>query len=127
MASPPSIRGLDHIQLAMPAGEEETARQFYRDLLGLQEVEKPAALAANGGAWFEGPNLQLHLGVDPDFMPAKKAHPAFIVANLASFRIRLEAAGHSTVEGRALEGYHRFHIHDPFGNRIELMERVDQA
>lgn len=121
------LLGLDHLQLAMPAGEEDQARAFYRDLLGLLEVPKPAALAGRGGVWFEGSGLKLHLGVDPSFTPAKKAHPAFIVDNLASFRSRLEAAGHSAVDGEALEGYHRFHTQDPFGNRIELIERVDDV
>lgn len=127
MKKPAAIKGLDHLQLAMPKGCEDRARAFYSDLLGLREVTKPAVLAGRGGVWFEGPDLQLHLGVDPDFMPAKKAHPAFIVDDLAAFRIRLQAAGHATVDGEALSGYHRCHTHDPFGNRIELMERLEKT
>jgi len=123
----PAIRGIDHLQLAMPAGGEDEARAFYGPLLGLYEVEKPASLAKRGGVWFEGCNVKLHLGIDPNFTPAKKAHPAFIVDDLAAFRTRLEAAGYPVTDGQPLEGYLRFHIHDPFGNRIELMERVDNV
>lgn len=120
------IKGLDHLQLAMPAGGEGRARVFYGILLGLSEVPKPTLLARRGGVWFEGPDLKLHLGVDPDFTPAEKAHPAFLVGNLASVRTFLEAAGYSTIDDQALEGYHRCYTHDPFGNRIELMERVGE-
>lgn len=127
MAEAPAIQGLDHLQLAMPAGMEAEARAFYGDLLGLCEVAKPATLAHKGGVWFEGPDLKLHLGVDPAFRPATKAHPAFVVDDLSAFRHRLEAGGHSTVDGQALQGYHRLHTHDPFGNRVELMERVEKA
>lgn len=119
-----AIRGIDHLQLAMPAGGEDDARAFYGQLLGLHEVEKPASLADRGGVWFEGRDVELHLGIDPDFRPARKAHPAFLVDDLATFRIRLEAVGYATVEGQPLEGYDRFHTYDPFGNRIELMEQV---
>jgi catechol 2,3-dioxygenase-like lactoylglutathione lyase family enzyme len=123
----PAILGIDHLQLAMPSGGEGEARAFYGRVLGLREVPKPASLAKRGGVWFEAPGIKLHLGVDPNFVPAKKAHPAFIVDNLAAFRIRLEAAGCSMIDAPPLEGYHRFHMHDPFGNRIELMERADEA
>ena len=105
----PAIQGIDHLQIAMPVGEERKARSFYGDLLGLREVEKPSLLAKRGGVWFEGHGIKLHLGVDQNFLPAKKAHPAFIVDNLAAFRIRLEAAGCSTIDGVPLEGFHRFH------------------
>lgn len=119
------VLGLDHLQLAMPAGGEGRARAFYGSLLGLLEVPKPVVLVGRGGVWFEGPGLKLHLGVDPNFTPAGKAHPAFLVDNLASLRTSLDAAGYPTIEDQALEGYHRLHTHDPFGNRIELMERVE--
>lgn len=122
-----SIQSLDHIQIAMPRGKEDQARAFYRDLLGLVEVKKPTALAGRGGVWLEGPDLKLHLGVDPDFTPAKKAHPAFVVDRLAAFRSRLAAAGHTIIDGEVLEGFHRFHTHDPFGNRIELMARAEET
>lgn len=113
---------LDHVQLAMPAGREDEARAFYLGLLGIAEVPKPAHLAARGGCWFESGALKVHLGVEADFAPARKAHPAFIVAGLAELVTRLEAAGHHTAEDQPLEGFDRIYVHDPFGNRIELME-----
>lgn len=113
---------LDHVQLAMPAGGEAAARRFYRDLLGIPEVEKPAHLAARGGCWFERGALKLHLGVDPAFVPAGKAHPALIVRDLAALAARLAAAGHPTSEDQPLAGYARCYVADPFGNRIELMQ-----
>lgn len=117
------ILGLDHIQLAMPTGQEATARSFYGDVLGLTEDQKPANLAGRGGVWFRGGSLRLHLGVDPDFHPARQAHPALLVSGLAELRRRCEAAGFPTTEDEPLEGYDRAYVQDPFGNRIELMER----
>ena len=128
MNAEPLVQGLDHLQIAMPEGGEAKAREFYRDLLGFQEVAKPAALALRGGVWFEAPGFGLHLGVDPTFTPAGKAHPAFIVSDLSIIRNRIEAAGHLVVDDDVpLQGYRRFHTHDPFGNRIELMERMGDA
>ena len=109
---------LHHVQVAMPAGEEAQARHFYGKLLGLTEVPKPAALAARGGVWFaEG----LHLGVEADFHPARKAHPAFEVQDLAGLAQRLRDAGVRTFEDAPLEGYERLYVSDPFGNRVELL------
>src|SRR5690349_2206447 len=88
------IKSLDHIQLAMPVGREAEARAFYGDLLGLAETAKPANLARRGGCWFENAAIKVHLGVETDFRPAKKAHPAFIVHDLASLVARLAAAGY---------------------------------
>ncbi len=116
------ILSLDHVQLAMPAGGEAAARAFYRDLLGLAEVAKPAALAARGGAWFGAEGLALHLGVEAGFRPARKAHPAFRVADLDALRARLEAAGHPTRTDGLLPGFRRFYADDPFGNRLEFLE-----
>ena len=113
---------LEHVQLAMPAGGEDDARAFYSGLLGLPEVPKPAHLAARGGCWFEDAELKLHLGVDADFRPARKAHPALLVAGLADLLDRLRAAGVRIVDDEPLEGYDRAYVDDPFGNRIELME-----
>lgn len=113
---------LEHVQLAMPAGGEDDARAFYSGLLGLPEVPKPAHLAARGGCWFEDAELKLHLGVDEDFRPARKAHPALLVAGLADLLDRLRAAGVRIVDDEPLEGYDRAYVDDPFGNRIELME-----
>lgn len=117
------ILDLDHVQIAMPPGEEAKARAFFGGLLGLIELEKPASLAARGGVWFQLGKRQLHIGVDPDFRAATKAHPAFLVRDLPAFVRRLEASGISPVEDHALPGYRRFYVCDPFGNRLELMER----
>lgn len=116
------VHGLDHVQLAMPAGEEARARDFYSGILGLTEVSKPANLAKRGGVWFVGDSLRLHLGVEGDFRPAKKAHPAFLVRHLAAMIRHLELVGVPVLTDEALEGYDRIYIHDPFGNRIELLE-----
>lgn len=118
-----SIVGLDHVQLAIPAGQEQLAREFYGGLLGLSEVEKPAHLAARGGAWFESPGVRIHLGVDPDFRPARKAHPGLLVTNLRDLAESLQKAGHPVVPGEPLEGYNHVYVDDPFGNRLELMEQ----
>lgn len=116
------IHGLDHVQLAMPAGQEATARKFYSGVLGLNEVPKPANLTKRGGVWFEGGTLRVHLGVEADFHPAKKAHPAFLVRNLGAITEHLHRAGIAAVADEPLEGYHRIYVSDPFGNRIELLE-----
>lgn len=115
--------GIDHVQLAMPAGRENEARRFYADVLGLREVPKPAALARRGGCWFASSDgrVQVHLGIDPDFRPARKAHPAFTVGDLRPLRWRLADAGVDVVEDDAIEVL-RFYAADPFGNRIEFME-----
>ncbi|HSH83102.1 MAG TPA: VOC family protein [Herpetosiphonaceae bacterium] len=119
------IVGLDHVQLAMPAGREQEARRFYADILGLSEVAKPAPLAARGGCWFEGPGTAVHLGVEADFVPARKAHPAFRVSDLDAFRDRLAAQGVETIPDTSLPGVRRFYVFDPFGNRIECIADGD--
>jgi catechol 2,3-dioxygenase-like lactoylglutathione lyase family enzyme len=116
------IRALDHIQLAMPAGQEDAARRFYADLLGIPEKLKPPHLARRGGVWFERGALKVHLGVERDFAPARKAHPAFLVDDLPALIERLKAAGAPVGNDEPLEGYHRIYTADPFGNRIELMQ-----
>ena len=118
------VHGLDHVQLAIPAGQEALAREFYSGVLGLAEVPKPANLAKRGGAWFEGGTLRVHLGVEADFRPAKKAHPAFIVEGLDAITHRLQRSGVPVVTDEPLEGYNRIYVSDPFGNRIELVEPV---
>jgi catechol 2,3-dioxygenase-like lactoylglutathione lyase family enzyme len=115
---------LDHIQLAMPEGGEEAARGFYDGLLGLSEVEKPDNLKKRGGCWFEKGAIKVHLGVEKDFRPARKAHPAFLVEDLAALVARLEQAGVAARRDEPLPGYDRVYVDDPFGNRIELMEKV---
>ncbi|MBL4770382.1 MAG: VOC family protein [Planctomycetes bacterium] len=116
------IESIDHVQLAMPAGREADARNFYAELLGIPEVCKPANLAVNGGAWFEREGLRVHLGVDPDFRAAKKAHVAFRVKDLAALASDLEAAGVAVLHDNRLPGFDRFYASDPFGNRLEFME-----
>ena len=118
-----AIIGLDHVLLAMPEGGEDAARIFYAGLLGLAEIAKPAQLSPKG-CWFTGGTLQLHLGVEQDFAPARKAHPALLVDDLSGLRARLEAAGCPIREDTPIEGYNRCFTQDPFGNRIELMERL---
>ncbi len=119
-----SVVGIDHVQLAMPAGGEAAARGFYAELLGMIEVPKPAELAGRGGCWFRGGSAQVHLGVEADFRPAAKAHPALLVEDLAALAERLAAAGVRLTAAVPLPGYVRGFVADPFGNRVELMERV---
>jgi catechol 2,3-dioxygenase-like lactoylglutathione lyase family enzyme len=119
-----SLVQLDHIQLAMPEGGEDAARRFYRDLLGLREVEKPDNLKKRRGCWFEKGSIKLHLGVEADFRPARKAHPAFLVRDLPSLVAKLAKAGVTARRDELLEGYDRVYVDDPFGNRIELMAKV---
>ena len=106
----------------MPAAGEDAATAFYEGLLGIPRVPKPAHLAARGGCWFESDGLKVHLGVDPDFRPATKAHPAFIVGDPRSLADEIAAAGYDVVDDEPLDGYDRVYVHDPFGNRIELMQ-----
>ena len=118
------VVGIDHVQLAMPAGGEERARSFYRDVLGLGEQPKPPAIAARAGCWFARGEVQVHLGVDPEFRPAVKAHIGLLVDGLAAIVDACRARGFAVADGEPLAGYVRAYVHDPFGNRIELMERT---
>jgi catechol 2,3-dioxygenase-like lactoylglutathione lyase family enzyme len=118
------IVGVDHVQLAMPVGQEDQARQFYGALLGLPEVTKPSHLASRGGVWFERANLKIHLGVDPNFTPAKKAHPGLLVTKLGELTEALRRGGYEVETADALEGYIHCYVDDPFGNRLELLERT---
>lgn len=117
-----TVQALDHVQLAMPAGGEAEARAFYAGLLGIPEQIKPANLAVRGGCWFERGPVKVHLGVDPDFHPARKAHPAFLVDDVAALSRQLEESGFPVVVDQPLAGYDRVYVDDPFGNRIELMQ-----
>jgi catechol 2,3-dioxygenase-like lactoylglutathione lyase family enzyme len=110
------------VQLAMPSGREADARAFYEGVLGITEVPKPPNLAKRGGCWFVRGELKLHLGVESDFRPARKAHPALLVENLAALKTRIEAAGYPVRTDESLPGYNRIYVEDPFGNRIELIE-----
>lgn len=120
-----TIVGIDHVQLAMPAGREEDARRFYCLLLGIPEIPKPAELAKRGGVWFESGQVKIHLGVDQDFRPARKAHPALLVKDLRGLVERLRNASVAVVDDEPLAGYCRVYVTDPFGNRLELMEPYD--
>lgn len=118
------VIGIDHVQLAMPHGGEDAARRFWVGVMGLAEEPKPAHLATNGGCWFAGGGVHIHCGVERDFAPALRAHPALLVDDLPSLVTRLEQAGVPFAPGKPLAGYRRGDIADPFGNRIELMQRV---
>jgi len=111
----------------MPAGEEGRAREFYSGILGLTEIPKPPNLAKRGGAWFEGGTLRVHLGVEADFRPARKAHPAFRVRGLSGLIRRCVDAGHPVERAVPVPGVERVYVHDPFGNRIELVERREPS
>ncbi|MBJ7595226.1 MAG: VOC family protein [Candidatus Dormibacteraeota bacterium] len=117
-----SVRAIEHVQLAMPAGAEDRAASFYEGLLGIPRVAKPEHLATRGGCWFEAGPLRIHLGVEADFRPARKAHPALLVDGLGALVDRLAAAGIAVNTDEPLEGFERVYVDDPFGNRIELME-----
>jgi catechol 2,3-dioxygenase-like lactoylglutathione lyase family enzyme len=113
---------LDHVQLAMPHGQESLARRFYGELLGFEEIPKPAELAQRGGAWFRSGTASVHLGVDPAFVPAKKAHPALRVADYERLLERLRGFGVTiTPDPLPFDGKAHCYIEDPFGNRIELI------
>ena len=116
------FEGLHHAQLAMPRGEEEAARAFYAGVLGMTEVGKPPVLAARGGAWFRAAGLKLHLGVEEDFGPARKAHPGIQVADLDEVVRRLRGAGQEVTWDADFPGFRRVYAADPFGNRLEFLQ-----
>jgi len=118
-----SVAGIDHVQVAAPQGCEAEARRFYGTLLGLVEIEKPESLRGRGGVWFRCGEQQLHIGVEDDFVPARKAHPAMRVAagELDALAERLRDAGEQVVWDEALPGVRRFYSQDPWDNRIELL------
>jgi hypothetical protein len=113
-----TIVGLDHVQLAMPPGEEDQARKFYTDLLGIPEIAKPAALAARGGCWFEHDAVRLHLGVGTDFVPARKAYPALLTDDLATLLKRVRASGFRVIEDRALGDVEQPHRAYPVARQV---------
>ncbi|MGB0900710.1 VOC family protein [Halocynthiibacter sp.] len=112
---------IDHIQLAMPKGEEARARAFWHGVLGLVEIEKPASLQGRGGCWFQLDGTEIHLGVEDAFCAAKKAHPCFVVDDLASVEAKIKAAGHVIKSDAPIAGRDRFFTEDPFGNRLEFI------
>lgn len=122
-----AIEAIHHVQLAMPPGREDEARQFYGVLLDIAEVPKPPHLAVRGGCWFEHGDLRVHLGVEEDFRAAKKAHPALLVSELPALVAKLKDAGVRVVDNQPLEGFDRVYVDDPFGNRIELLKPLAVA
>jgi catechol 2,3-dioxygenase-like lactoylglutathione lyase family enzyme len=117
-----TILGYDHVQVALPAGAEAAAREFYGSVLGMTEVPKPAALAVRGGCWFTSGTAVLHLGVEEPFRPAGKAHPAFLVDDLDALAAGLASAGHVCTPADEIPGVRRLHATDPFGNRLEFQQ-----
>ena len=113
---------IHHVQLACPPGSEAALRDFYHGVLGLGEIPKPAALAGRGGCWFRGHGIELHLGVEQDFRPARKAHPGLLVRDLDAWAGRLRAAGHPVQPDGDFPGMRRFYSEDPLGNRLEFLE-----
>jgi catechol 2,3-dioxygenase-like lactoylglutathione lyase family enzyme len=116
------ITGYHHVQLAIPPGGEEEATSFYEGILGLNSVPKPAHLAVRGGLWFRGAGLELHLGIEDGFRPSARSHPALRIEGLAHLRAGLRDQGVGVEDDTQLEGYERFYVRDPFGNRLELIE-----
>ncbi|WP_433180956.1 VOC family protein [Actinoallomurus sp. CA-150999] len=114
--------GVHHVQLAAPSGTEGRMREFYAGTLGLTEVPKPVELAARGGAWFRAPGIEIHIGAEAGFRPARKAHPGILVRDLEALAARLRAAGYCVVRDGLLPGYRRFYVEDPVGNRLEFLE-----
>jgi catechol 2,3-dioxygenase-like lactoylglutathione lyase family enzyme len=119
------VVGLDHVQLAMPPGEEARARAVYAGVLRMTEVAKPQSLAARGGCWFESVGTVIHIGVEEGFTPARKAPPALRVRDLEAARAHLRQAGAPVVDDDSLPDLRRFYTADPFGNRIELLQDGD--
>jgi len=115
---------IDHVQIAIPEGGEDLGRNFFGDLLELEEIPKPAGLQGRGGCWFDLGGAQLHLGVEADFRPARKAHVAFRTDRLDELRRRLGDAGYHVRDDQPVDGRARFFTDDPFGNRIEFVERM---
>jgi catechol 2,3-dioxygenase-like lactoylglutathione lyase family enzyme len=117
-----SFGGLHHVQLAIPKGGEAECRAFWGGVLGMTELEKPAVLAARGGCWFRGGGVEVHLGVEEPFAPARKAHPGVLVGGIDALAARLEEHGVPVTWDDHVPGMRRFYTEDPFGNRLEMLE-----
>jgi hypothetical protein len=118
------IIALDHVQLAAPAGSEDRLREYYAGILGFTEIPKPPVLAARGGCWFQRGAVQLHLGIETPFTPARKAHPALRIQGIHAYAERIAALGAPVSWDDNLPGHHRFYSEDPVGNRIEFLEPI---
>ena len=116
------IKKIDHVQLAMPSGKEDSAREFYNGILGIPEVKKPMELAKRGGVWFESDCIKIHLGVDKDFIPAKKAHPGLEVGSVEVLSEILSKHGYGITQDHSISDCIRIFVNDPFGNRLEFLE-----
>ncbi|WP_028804904.1 VOC family protein [Streptomyces sp. 142MFCol3.1] len=116
------LAAVDHVQLAAPPGSEDRLRAYYVGVLGMTEVPKPPVLAARGGCWFTAGPVRLHLGVEEDFRPARKAHPGLRVTGIRAYAARLEALGAVVTWDDDLPGHRRFYSEDPVGNRLEFLE-----
>ncbi|EFL15618.1 VOC family protein [Streptomyces sp. C] len=116
------LTAVDHVQLAAPPGSEDKLRAYYQDVLGMREISKPPVLAARGGCWFTAGGVQLHLGVEEDFRPARKAHPGLRVTGIEAYADRIRERGADVVWDDNLPGHRRFYSHDPVGNRLEFLE-----
>lgn len=116
------IEAVHHVQLAAPAGSEDVLRRFYGDALGMTEVPKPPVLAARGGAWFRAGGVELHLGIEDGFRPARKAHPGLLVRDLDALAGRLAEHGVAVEWDDSFPGHRRCYVSDPHGNRLELLE-----
>jgi catechol 2,3-dioxygenase-like lactoylglutathione lyase family enzyme len=116
---------LHHVQLAMPAGRENDARAFFVGVLGMTEIDKPPVLAARGGAWFRDDGVEIHLGVEADFAPARKAHPGLVVDDLDEAARRVATTGQDVTWDTDFPGFRRFYAQDPFGNRLEFLQPAD--
>jgi catechol 2,3-dioxygenase-like lactoylglutathione lyase family enzyme len=122
LASDFAFARVHHVQLSIPPGAEDACRAFWAGLLGMREVDKPPVLAARGGCWFRGGGVEVYLGVERGFAPARKAHPGMLVTGLRELAARLEAHGVDVLWDGNFPGHTRFHAHDPFGNRLEFLE-----
>lgn len=116
-----TLSRLHHVQLSVPRGSEEACRRFWAGVLGMDELDKPAVLAARGGCWFRGGGVEVHCGVEEPSAPARKAHPGIVVDGLPALAARLEAAGHPVTWDDAFPGFDRFYAADPFDNRLEFL------
>lgn len=116
------IQTIHHVMVAIPPAGEQDARRFYGETLGLIEIEKPGTLKSRGGLWFQAGTLELHLGIEEAFKPARKTHVAVLVSDLGALRERLIERGYYVTKDEFLPGYDRFYAADPFGNRLEFLE-----